>query len=328
MRVAFIAAALLCLPLAARAGSFDTNKLSQAFAEMAKNFQGRVGVCAQDSAGAACVNGDQRFPMQSVIKLLVAVAVLDAVDQQWLRLDEPVLVRKEDLNLGPQPIAKLTLSTPDGYRTTINDLLSRMVTDSDSTAYRILHRRVGGPAAVQAVLDRDQIGEIRSDRDELDMNMEIVGLEWRTEYVERTIFDKALAEIPPARRQELFDAYLIDPRDTATPKGMAALLTALHSGRLLSPNSTIRLLEILRRTKTFPDRLQAGLPPGWTLGHKTGTGPTWNGVISATNDVGILTAPDGGAMAVAVFISGSSRPDKEQAALIADVARKIAQSYH
>ncbi|MEA2953924.1 MAG: beta-lactamase class [Alphaproteobacteria bacterium] len=295
---------------------------------MTEKFDGRVGVCAQATDALACVQGEDRFPMQSVVKLVVAVAVLDAVDRGQMRLDDAVVVRKEDLNLGPQPIAKLTLTTPDGYRTTINDLLSRMVTDSDSTAYRILHQRVGGPAAVQAMLDRHQLSGIRSDRDELDMNMEIVGLEWRPQYVEKAIFDKAVADAPAARRQELFNAYLIDPRDTATPKGMTDLLSALHSGRLLSAGSTKRLLEILSRTKTFPDRLQAGLPPGWTLGHKTGTGPTWNGVISATNDVGVLAAPDGGAVAVAVFISGSPRPEKEQAALIADIARKITQSYH
>jgi beta-lactamase class A len=158
--------------------------------------------------------------------------------------------------------------------------------------------------------------------------MELLGLPWRAEFADRAVFDKALAEISPARRQQLFDAYLADPRDTATPKAMTDLLVALHVGRLLSPGSTEHLLEIMGRTKTFPDRLPAGLPPGWKIGHKTGSGPAWNGIVSVTNDVGILTAPDGGRVAVAVFMAKSGQSDAQRAAFIADVARKVAQSYH
>ena len=33
---------------------------------------------------------------------------------------------------------------------------------------------------------------------------------------------------------------------------------------------------------------------GWILAHKTGNSSAWKGVTAATNDVGILTAPDGG----------------------------------
>jgi beta-lactamase class A len=41
-------------------------------------FRGRVGVCAQDASGALCLRADERFPLQSVIKLFVAIAVMDA----------------------------------------------------------------------------------------------------------------------------------------------------------------------------------------------------------------------------------------------------------
>jgi beta-lactamase class A len=326
MRLLLLVAALIGLVMPAQAGTLELRSLSASFSEMARNFPGKVGICAQVTVSAACTGGDERFPMQSVVKLVVALAVLDAVDRGALRLDDAVVVRKEDLSVGPQPIAKLV--TPEGYRTTIDDLLSRMVIDSDSAAYGLLLARVGGPAAVQALLDRRQLGGIRFDRDEVQINMELLGLEWRAEFVDANVLKKALAEVAPGRRQQLFDAYLADTRDTATPKGMTDLLVALQSGRLLSPASTQRLLEIMSQTRTFPDRLPAGLPPGWKIGHKTGTGPTWNGVASATNDVGILTAPDGGKIAVAVFVTNSRQSDKLRAAFIADVARKVAQSYH
>jgi hypothetical protein len=75
-----------------------------------------------------CVNGDKRFSLQSVMKLIVGVAVMDAVDHGRWRLDEPVVVHRKDLSLYVLPIAK-------GNRwrrfTTIGDLVRRAIVDSD-----------------------------------------------------------------------------------------------------------------------------------------------------------------------------------------------------
>ncbi len=48
--------------------------------------------------------------------------------QGW-RLDETVGVRKEDLSVGVQPIAKQV--SAEGCRTTVGDLVSRAIVDSD-----------------------------------------------------------------------------------------------------------------------------------------------------------------------------------------------------
>ena len=108
---------------------------------------------------------------------------------------------------------------------------------------------------------------------------------------------------------------------------MTEMLERLASGRLLSPSSTKRLLEILSQTTTFPDRLKAGVPDGWTIGHKTGTSGTWRGVTAATNDVGILTGPKGESISIAVFIAESRASDKDRAKLMADIARAIITNY-
>jgi len=63
------------------------------------------------------------------------------------------------------------------------------------------------------------------------------------------------------------------------------------------------------------------VPKGWLLAHKTGTSSSWKGVTAATNDAGILMAPDASSFVIAVFISDSHANDKDRAALIADVAR-------
>jgi beta-lactamase class A len=168
---------------------------------------------------------------------------------------------------------------------------------------------------------------MRIDRDERHLQTEIVGLAWRPEYVDPKILGLAIERVPNARRDQAHRAYQVDVRDTATPRGMAALLERLAAGKLLSAASSRYLLGVMQETVTFPDRLKAGTAPGWTLGHKTGTGGTWNGVTVATNDVGVLGAPDGGTVAVAVFIGDSRAPSGDKAALMAKIAAAAIACY-
>ncbi len=121
--------------------------------------------------------------------------------------------------------------------------------------------------------------------------------------------------------------YQTDVRDTATPLGMAQMHRALARHTLLPEASCQYLLDVMKRTVTFPNRLKAGTAPGWTIAHKTGTSDTWHGVTIATNDVGILGAPDGGSVAIAVLIADSPARDPARAALIAKLAAAAISHY-
>ena len=83
-------------------------------------------------------------------------------------------------------------------------------------------------------------------------------------------------------------------------------LVRLKRGELLGPAMTARFLEILGQTETGPARLPAGLGPGWSIAHKTGTGQDLGNLSTGYNDVGLVTAPDGHAYAVAVMIASTS----------------------
>ncbi|HLM66658.1 MAG TPA: hypothetical protein VK358_03980, partial [Longimicrobium sp.] len=61
----------------------------------------------------------------------------------------------------------------------------------------------------------------------------------------------------------------------------------------------------------------------WRVAHKTGTGGEARGLSLGTNDVGLMTSPEGRTWAVAVFIAGTDRPLVEQERLMADVARTL-----
>src|SRR5258708_11935405 len=62
--------------------------LAGQFAEIAKASGGRVGVFSEllETGETAGLNDTERFPMQSVYKLPIAMAVLDHVDRQALTL--------------------------------------------------------------------------------------------------------------------------------------------------------------------------------------------------------------------------------------------------
>ena len=310
----------------ARAGTLRREELRAEVGRLVAGFDGRVGVCVRDGASTVSINGDQRFPLQSVMKLVVAAAAMDEIDGGRWRVADEVTVRRQDLSLYVQPIARLA-RRPGGFRTTVGDLIRRAVVDSDSAATDVLIDRLGGAGQVQAFLDRKGIRGVRIDRDEKRLQTEIVGLQWKPEYVDPDALDRAINAVPETTRDAAFRAYQGDPRDTATPVGMAEFLYDLAAGRLLSPDSTRHLLEVMAATVTFPDRLKAGLPEGWKIGHKTGTSGTWRGVTAATNDVGVVTAPDGGRLAIVVFIADCTAPAKDRAALMASMARATAAHY-
>lgn len=300
------------------AGEINAANLERQLAVITKGFDGRVGACIQSSKQTACTRGEERFSLQSVMKLLVGFVALDAVDRKKWRLDEQVTIRIQDLSLAVQPLAEHV--GPEGFQTTIGDLVRRAIIESDSAAVDFLIARLGGPSAVQAVLKTKGISEIRLDRDERHLQTEIVGLTWRPEYVDASLLKRAIASVPDERRQQAYTKYQTDSRDTATPKGMVSFLFRLAQGGLLSKSSTEYVLNAMEECKTFPDRLKAGVGPGWKIAHKTGTSGSWKGLTAATNDVGILTAPDGSRLSIAVFVADSRAGSAERAAIMAKIA--------
>jgi beta-lactamase class A len=325
-RIAALLLALVCICQVAPAASLDTEALQKEFEAIAQGFPGRVGVCALSHGGSACLNADEPFALQSVMKLLASLAVMDAVDTRGWRLDESVTLRTEDLSLYVQPIANL-VREHGSYTTTISDLIRRAIVDSDSAAVDLLVARLGGPKAVQNFLDRKHIRGVRFDRDEKHLQTEIIGLTWKPEFLDPAALEEATKRIPEKVRDAAEMRYTKDPRDTATPMGMAMLLDELAQGKLLSPSSSRFIIDTMKQTVTFPNRLKAGVPSGWTIAHKTGTSGTWKGVTAAVNDVALLQAPDGSTIPLAVLIGDSKASEEQSGAVMAKIAAATTARY-
>jgi len=140
------------------------------------------------------------------------------------------------------------------------------------------------------------------------MQSKIAGVTWSQDYAVNGKFFEVRDALPAKVRSAAFNRYIADPYDGAAPAAIVGALARLKRGELLSAASTARLLDIMSKTHTGPNRLRGGLVPGWTLSHKTGTGQELGGVQAGYNDIGILTAPDGKSYAVAVMIKKTSTP--------------------
>lgn len=299
---------------------------AEALGATARGDTGILGACVGRAGKLICENGDLAMPMQSVVKLLVAIAAFEQADAGVLRLDEVVEIDRDDLSLEIQPIADL-VAIQGVVRLPVLDLIRRMVTESDSAATDILIERLGGPKSVEAILIRLGAQGLRVDRYERELQSELSGLKWQKAFVDQSTYDRAKTSVSFEDRRKAIEFSRQDPRDRATARGVATLLNRLSQGDLLSDVSSRKLIAIMEETRTFPDRLVAGVPAGWTVAHKTGSSRTIDGVTDATNDVGILTAPNGDHVVAVAFLSMSRASDAERASAIARVAT-IGSQWH
>jgi beta-lactamase class A len=268
--------------------------------------------------------GDRHFPMMSVFKLPLGCAVLSEVDAGRLNLSETITLRGEDLSPPLSPIAD---AWPARTTYTLGELFTAALSDSDNTAADVLMERIGGPGAVSGWLQAKMLDEIHVDRYERELGPNALGMaSFRAAWKGSAAFDAAMATVPPAQRHAATLAYMADPRDSATPRSMMALLRRLDQGELLSTASTRKLLQTLMRTPRAPDRIKAGLPKGATFAHKPGTSGDDQGLCAAYNDVGIFTLPDRRSYAIAAFLTGSTAPQPARAALFADLGRTAVRS--
>jgi beta-lactamase class A len=100
---------------------------------------------------------------------------------------------------------------------------------------------------------------------------------------------------------------------------MVANIRRIVLGDSLSEASRDQLVSWLEANKTGRARLRAGLPQGWRVGDKTGTGS--NG---ATADIGVIWPVERPPIVAAVYFTEAAPSETARNAIIADVGRIIA----
>jgi beta-lactamase class A len=266
-----------------------------------------------DTGASVAVNADRSFPLASLAKLGLAVAVLRSVDRGEARLAEwrPVGPAQwcPGSGLLAQFIEARTLRLPAGT------ILTLALTESDNVAADVLLEWMGGPGAVEAELAAVGYGHMAPSRSIRDFIAAVHGLdgsrfgpkEWWQASSARSRDDRVAA----------WKAFQEDGRDWVSPRQLVAFLRALLQEGILSPRSGAWLFDVLRRTRTGAARIPAAAPAGSRIAHKTGT---IEGRYAA--DAGVVDLPDGSTILVSAHSWGDSATSDARIADLTSLAMR------
>ena len=263
--------------------------LRQRLAEIVDGKKATVGLSIRilETGDTVSFNGGLRFPMQSVYKFHLALAVLDLVDRGKLSFNKKIFLKKGDLLPGTHsplrdkyPSANVAVS--------LDDLLRYTVGQSDNNGCDILFRLVGG-----------------------------------TQYVNEYIKKLGMRDVAiVATEEEMHRDSSIQFNNYSSPKSATALLLKFAEGKVLKRSSTEYLMDVMRKAISGPKKLKGLMPGGTVVAHKTGySGTDDKGLTYATNDIGIVTLPNENHMVISVFVSRSREPEAVNDRMIAELAK-------
>jgi beta-lactamase class A len=241
---------------------------------------GRLGFVAHDLASGRklVARGDERFVYCSTFKMYLAAATLLRVQAGRERLDRAIPVSRGDM-VNHAPVTEPAI----GGSLTVERLMQAIVEVSDNPAANLLLQALGGVEAMRGFYRGIGDESTTVDRFEPEMNR------------------------------------LDGDKDTITPLQSAANIRRLFvdAATPLSADSKTRLLGWMFTSPTGAGRLKAGVPAGWRVAHKTGTGG-----YGPTNDIGVLYPPSGEPVIIAAYYHATqASSDEANDAVIAEATR-------
>ena len=262
----------------------------------AKNALVGVSIIGINGKDTISFHGDRRFPMQSVFKFHIALAVLSEVANGKLSLDQKIEISKDGL-LPEDFWSPLRDENPEGGSFTIEKLIQYSVSHSDNTACDVLIRLIGTPKTVEEYFKKNNIQDIQITFNEQDMQ---------------------------AKWENMFENW-------TTPKTASETLKMFYENKnnLLSKNSYDFFWKTNKETTTGKNRIKGQLPEGTIVAHKTGWSGTnkETGITAAVNNIGIVFLPNGEYFIISVFVSESKESFDTNEKIIADIAKATYDFY-
>jgi beta-lactamase class A/beta-lactamase class A VEB len=261
-----------------------------------KNAVVGVSIIGNNGKDTISLNGDRHFPMQSVFKFHIALAVLSEIDKGKLSLDQKIELGKDEL-LPADFWSPLRDENPDGGSFTIERLIQYSVSQSDNTACDVLIRLIGTPGTVEEYFKKNHIQDIQITFNEEDMQ---------------------------AKWENMFQNW-------TTPKASSETLKMFYENKnnLLSKDSYDFFWKTNIETTTGENRIKGQLPKGTVVAHKTGWSGTnkETGITAAVNNMGIVFLPNGEYFIISVFVSESKESFDTNEKIIADIAKATYDFY-
>ncbi|MFF0466818.1 class A beta-lactamase [Micromonospora zamorensis] len=251
------------------------------FRQLEKRFDARLGVYAIDTGTGRTVQY-RADERFAYASTFKALAAAEVLDETTdAELDRVVRYSADDL-VTYSPITEQHVA--EGM--TLRAIADAAVRYSDNTAGNLLLRRLGGPQKFEKELR--EIGDKVTDP---------------------ARYETALNEGRPG-----------DRRDTSTPRALAGSLRAYAVGDALEPSDRDILNGWLRGNTTGGALIRAGVPAGWVVGDKTGSGG-----YGTRNDIAVIWPPDRAPIVLAVLSSRDEKDADYDDALIAE-ATKVAMA--
>jgi beta-lactamase class A len=238
------------------------------------------------------INGRQRFPMQSVFKFHLALAVLNQVDQGNLKLEQTVHLYKDQYFKTHSPI--ITTYPEGNVDLSLKELIEFTIIDSDNMGCDLLFDVIGGPKKVNHFIHTLGVEDVSI------LNTE-----------------KEMHENPDVQFQ-----------NWTTPTAMTKLLEEFFHQKILQAPTHKFLWTTMIATSVGKNRIKGLLPAGTVVAHRTGTGAKDStGMVSAVNNSGIIILPNGNHVIVSIFITKLNGEIDQGSEVIAKLAKAIYDAY-
>ena len=284
-----VALLILTFYLQSYVANSQTGLLKNKIEQITKAKQAKVGVAilGLDGKDTLTINGNVHFPMQSVYKFHLALAVLNQVDKGKLSLNQKIYINKTDLR--KDTWSPLREKYPNGnVNIALSELIGFTVSQSDNNSCDFLFKFIGGPKKVNDYIHSLGVKDVA-----IMSNEEVMQADWNVQYT-----------------------------NFSTPVAAVQLLEKFHKKHILSKTSQDFLWKTMVETTTGSTKIKALLPKIAILAHKTGwSGSNKDGLTGATNDIGIVTLPNGKQFIIAIFVTNSMEKEATNDRMIAEIAK-------
>nr|AOA60307.1 class A beta-lactamase [uncultured bacterium] len=273
--------------------SVSASDLSSDIQEVIKGKKAQVGVAVLYKDDAVTMNNDGQYPLMSVFKFHIALAVLKKMQQEGILLSAVVTLGPSDIDTKTwSPMYKKYKS--EEITLSYGDLINYMVSQSDNNACNWLINFVGGIQNVNAFIKDLGIDQIQ------------------------------LIETEKSMEQDIRKSY----NNWSTPLSVVQLLRKVYTEKVLSDEQFAFLEKAMLASVSGKDKFRAGLPKEIEVGHKTGMSyRTPEGVRMCDADVGVIYMPGGEKCYLAVLVKDSKESDAANAKIMADIAKKLYEHY-
>ena len=262
----------------------EPNNLNKEFAQLEHTFNGKLGIYAVNTENNMTLQNraNEYFPFQSTLKVIVVADILKKSMTDPHLLQEKIYYPHQKLYYW-SPITEKHVA--EGM--TVEELCKAAIMYSDNTAANLLIAKLGGP---QAVTDfAHLIGNKVFQLNHIETLLNSVG----------GVQD-----------------------DSSTPKEMAFTLKKLMLGSVLAAPQRDLLVTWMKANTTGEKRIRAGVPKGWLVADKTGSGD-----YGVTNDIAVIWPPHCAPLVITIYYVRSKQDDPKQEAILASATRLIIATF-